>query len=365
MQTVSAVVVDKTAAGEITVSARSVPTREPGPGELLVRPEFVGVCGSDLELLDGNFELDYPVTYPVILGHEWSGTVLAVGAGVEDYAVGDLIVGHGSLGNNHWFGLTSDGAMAEAFTVPRSLCFHVPGNVGAQQAALAEPLACVIEGLHRIGGADPSHISVVFGCGTLGLAMIGLLHQLGCPVVAIDPSEQRRAIARNLGADLTLDPTTTEPREEIVARLGAAADLVVEASGSPLAQASALDVTADRARVLYMGLTHGTAHNVALRQIQARDLRIQASSGAPPTAFASALRLMARTGLDLTPAVSTIFPFTACTDAITAARNPAGSGKVMLAPAVPGPADSAARRTAAAALDHAGTGQLTSSTGSD
>jgi threonine dehydrogenase-like Zn-dependent dehydrogenase len=354
MQTVSAVVVDKTAAGKIAVAARSVPAREPGPDELLVRPEFVGLCGSDLELLDGNFELDFPVTYPVILGHEWSGTVLAVGPGVEDYAVGDLIVGHGALGNNHWFGLTSNGAMAEAFTVPRTLCFHVPDNVGAQQAALAEPLACVIEGLHRIGGADPSHISVVFGCGTLGLAMISLLHQLGCPVVAIDPSEQRRTIARNLGADLTLDPTTTDPRTTIVGLLGGAADLVVEASGSPLAQASALDLTAERARVLYMGLTHGTAHNVALRQIQARDLQIQASTGAPPTAFASALRLMARTGLDLTPAVSTVYPFTACADAITAARNPAGSGKVMLAPAIPAPTGPAAPRTETPAHNHVG-----------
>lgn len=82
-----------------------------------------------------------------------------------------------------------------------------------------------------------------------------------------------------------------------------------------------------------MGLTHGTAQNVALRQIQARNLRIESSTGAPASAFRSALRLMGRIGLDLTPTVSTVYSFADCTDAIGAARNPAGSGKVMLTPA--------------------------------
>jgi L-iditol 2-dehydrogenase len=109
--TVTAVAVDKTRDGAITIATRRRPQRQPAPGELLVKPAFVGVCGSDLELLDGNFELDFPVTYPVVVGHEWSGTVIATGPGTQDYAFGDLIVGHGSLGNNHWFGLTADGAM--------------------------------------------------------------------------------------------------------------------------------------------------------------------------------------------------------------------------------------------------------------
>jgi L-iditol 2-dehydrogenase len=331
---VQAVVVSRDPGGEVKVGYERRPAPSPGPGDLLVRPEYVGVCGTDLELLGGHLDGDYPMTYPFVLGHEWSGTVVDTGAEVTGFTAGDLVIGHGDLGGNHWFGVTTDGALAEAFRVPAQQCFLVPPGVSAQRAATIEPLACVLAGLHSVGGADASHVAVVFGCGTLGLAMIGLLSSTGATVVAVDPSSRRRAIAEQVGADLTVDPEVAGGlRAQIDARCGVdGADLVVEASGAAAAQAAALEVTGLGARVLYMGLAHGTAREVSLRLIHSRQLRVSSSSGAPPSVWPLALRLAARTGLDLTPAVSDVYPFAEYGSALEAAAVPASSGKIMLRP---------------------------------
>jgi L-iditol 2-dehydrogenase len=217
--------------------------------------------------------------------------------------------------------------------VPSAMCFAVPEGVSAQRAAMVEPLACVLQGLQSAGGADASHTAVVFGCGTLGLAMIGLLVSTGATVVAIDPSEQRRTIADRLGATLSL-PAGDGPDllEQIRRELDVSgADLVVEASGNPAAQAASLEVTAVGARVLLMGLAHGNT-TAALRLVQARLLTVVTSVGAPAAIWEPTLRLMARTGMDLTPAVSDIFGFDRCHEALNAAGNPGTTGKVMLTP---------------------------------
>ncbi len=305
-----------------------------GPHDLLVAPHYVGVCGSDLELLSGHLDDDFSVSYPLVIGHEWSGVVVDKGSGVGDaFERGQLVVGHGSLGSNHWFGFTQDGAMADQFVVRSAMCFVVPVGVSPQRAAMVEPLACVLQGLHVVGGADASHTAVVFGCGTLGLAMVGLLATTGATVIAIDPSEKRRSTAGRLGATMTLPAAPGgELLEEIHARLGVhGADLVVEASGSPPAQAASLEVTAMGARVILMGISHGDT-TAALRLVQARLLSVVSSVGAPPDIWEPTLRLLARTDIDLTPAVSDVFGFDRCVEALAAAASPATSGKVMLTP---------------------------------
>jgi L-iditol 2-dehydrogenase len=331
--TVSAVMVRREPGGPVTVAMELRPAPVPGPADLIITPRFVGVCGSDLELVAGHSDDDFPIRYPLILGHEWSGVVAEVGSDVQGFAVGQLVVGHGSLGGNRWFGITQDGAMADRFRIPAAMCFAVPEGVSAQRAAMVEPLACVLQGLHAVGGADGSHTAVVFGCGTLGLAMVGLLVSTGATVVAVDPSAQRRTIAAQLGADLAL------PANDGAVLLGqirdelgvSGADVVVEASGNAAAQAASLEVTAVGARVLLMGLAHGST-TASLRLVQARLLRVSTSVGAPASIWQPALRLLARTGMDLTPAVSDVFGFDRCIAALQAARSPTTTGKVMLAP---------------------------------
>lgn len=331
---VSSVIVDRPGGGDVTVTYQERPAPASAPGHLVVEPQFVGVCGSDLELVAGHSDEDFPVVYPHILGHEWSGIVREIGADVTGFSPGELVVGHGSLGANRWFGVTHDGAMADRFAVPAAMCFAVPDGISAQRAAMVEPLACVLQGLHRVGGADASQTAVVLGCGTLGLAMIGLLASTGATVVAVDPSAQRRRIAEKVGATRTYD---AGPGDRLLQQIRNhldvdGADLVIEASGAAAAQAAALEVTAMSARVLLMGLASTVAERAPLRLIQARLLTVVASVGAPAGIWEPALRLMARTGLDLTPAVSDIFRFADCASALAAAAHPETTGKVMLRP---------------------------------
>lgn len=306
-----------------------------GPDELMIEPEFVGICGSDLELLAGHFDDKMPVNYPVVLGHEWAGRVVSRGEEVTGFAPGDLVIGHGVLGPQQWFGLTSArGAGADRFAVSASVCFRVPEGVSAQRAAMIEPTACAIEGVRRAGGIDAGHTAVVFGCGTLGLALIGVLSASGALVVAIDPSEHRRALALKIGANAAIAPRDAEGlRTDIHDAVGVdGVDFVAEASGNARAQAATFGVTNRSARILFMGLSHDAAQDVPLRFIHERDLRIFSSNGAPPEIWEPALRFVERTGLDLTPGVSHVFAFDDVQDAIDTARTPGAAGKVMLRP---------------------------------
>ena len=231
-------VVIRRSGDEVSWGLEVVPEPVCGAKDLLVAPSFVGMCGSDLELLAGHFDAKYPVTYPVVLG-----------------------------------------------------------------------------------------------CGTLGLSMIGVARACGATVVAVDPSSHRRTLAELLGATSTLDATAGEHLHECIRDMGLeGADLVVEASGSPMAQSAALGPTQWGSRVMYMGLGHASANEVPIWKIQALQLRVFSSSGAPKSIWNPTLRLLSQTGLDLTPAVSSVLEFGQFNEAVEAAKNPSNAGKVMLRP---------------------------------
>lgn len=190
-EAVGAVIVHNDDRG-LGVEYRPVPRPTPQPGTILVRPAVVGVCGSDLELLSGALDQQFKIRYPHILGHEWAGTVEQGGTRFQP---GDRVIGLGDLGGNQWFGVTTDGAMADVFAVPESLCLPVPANVGDRTAALIEPFACMLNAVQLIGGVDASHTVAVFGCGALGMSAVALARQAGAAVVALDPSPLRRDTA--------------------------------------------------------------------------------------------------------------------------------------------------------------------------
>lgn len=334
MSAIETVIVRRDGA-EVTFGVEQWPAPECAAGELLVTPEFVGVCGSDLELLSGHFDEKMRVDYPVVLGHEWSGRVVEVGAGVTGFAVGQLVIGHGVLGGGGWFGLTgARGAMADAFAVPAEVCLVVPDSVNAQRAAMIEPTACAVAGIRRSGGVDPGDTAVVFGCGTLGLALVGVLAAAGATVVAVDPSERRRALATQVGAVAALPSGAGEAvRQAVFETVGSdGVEFVAEGSGNPRAQAATFALTNRASRILFMGLSSADAHDVPLRYIHERDLRIFSSNGAEPAIWAPTLRLVERSGLDLTPAISHVLGFREVATAIEAARSPETAGKVMLRP---------------------------------
>lgn len=313
------------------VRCEQVQVGVPEPGWVRVAPSYVGICGSDLDQLAGNVDPNFPVHYPYVLGHEWSGVVEAVSEGVH-LRPGDLVAGYA-----YRPGFRNRGAMAELFLAHAQMCFPIPAGVTARRAALLEPLACVLQGLRSIGGTDGGDQVVVLGCGALGLAMVGLAASTGARVMAVDRSGVRLDLAQRMGASTLLNTQDCTDVTDLTTAIldgitGRGADLVVECSGAPMLQAGSVAIAATGGRVLFLGLAHAAAPQVPLFQIQRRGLRLQASTAAEEAAWLAAIRLLESTNLDLTPIISDVFSFQECTAAVAAARDPGAHAKVMLQP---------------------------------
>jgi (R,R)-butanediol dehydrogenase/meso-butanediol dehydrogenase/diacetyl reductase len=215
-------------AGDLRIEEVSIP--DPGPGELLLAVETVGICGTDAsEYSHGpmQFPIDrrHPVTGhlgPLIPGHEFSGTVARLGPGVVGFSEGELVASAGSTGCGscgfcesgrpsrclrYWaVGLHANGALAEYCTVPAAACLSV-GSVGltADQAALAQPMSIAVHALHR-GGIEGGEDVVVIGAGGIGVFVTYALASAGCKVTAVDLDRGRLDIASALGGTETLVP---------------------------------------------------------------------------------------------------------------------------------------------------------------
>jgi NADPH2:quinone reductase len=214
--------------------------RDPAPAddEVAVAVELCGICGTDIHVLDG----DYPaVRYPVVPGHEFSGTVAGLGRRVRGLSVGDHVAvdpmvfcggcvqcrrGATNLClNGGGLGTTSDGALAELVAVKASQCERVPPGIPGAWAPLIEPLSCVVHAMDRIGPVLGERVLVV-GAGAAGLLLIGTLAAAGAVVDVLERNSDRRALApafRAASVACSVD-------ELELAATGW--DLVVDASGS-------------------------------------------------------------------------------------------------------------------------------------
>ncbi|WP_399089162.1 zinc-dependent alcohol dehydrogenase family protein [Streptomyces sp. BBFR2] len=207
-----AVVVEKP--GTHTLTTVADPT--PGPGEVVVAPAAVGICGTDVHIVEGEFA---PTPYPIIPGHEFTGEVVALGEGVAGLPTGTQVavdpslfcgachfcaIGRGNL-CERWgaIGDTVDGAMAEYVTVPAANCHRLPENVDTVQGTLIEPLSCAVRGFDVLPRRLGDHY-LIYGAGTMGLLMLQLARAAGAASLSVvDVNEDRLAVAARLGADAT------------------------------------------------------------------------------------------------------------------------------------------------------------------
>lgn len=246
-------------------------TPTPGPGEVVLRVETVGICASDLKCYmgaplfwgaDGRSGYCQP---PVIPGHEFAGRVVALGEGAaEKYglALGDLAVSEQIVpcwecrfcrrgqywmcpnGDVYGFRQRAFGAMAEYVRLPAgAINYLVPEGISAQHAAFVEPLACSIHAVQR-GEIQLGDVVVIAGAGPLGLGMVAAARLKGPRLlIAVDLNDARLSIARSCGADLTLNPRTTDVVDEVLKLTGGyGCDVYIEATGHPAAVQQGLDM---------------------------------------------------------------------------------------------------------------------------
>jgi (R,R)-butanediol dehydrogenase/meso-butanediol dehydrogenase/diacetyl reductase len=236
--------------GDIGVEDRAVP--EPGPGEVLVEVSFCGICGSDLHIMIEGWGKPGSTG-----GHEYTGIVAAVGAGVSEWAPGDVVVcgpsprcgecrrcreGKPSQCERRAAPVDTNtgGAFAGyALTDAHSL-LRLPQGLSPRVAALAEPLAVALHGITR-SGIVAGDTSMVFGAGPIGALTIAALVAKGMgPVVVVEPGERRQRLALDLGAAEVLDPTELETYRpwEPERQSPHAVDVVFECSGKKAAMES-------------------------------------------------------------------------------------------------------------------------------
>jgi len=293
--------------------------------EVLVAARSVGVCHSDIDLLEGRYII--PFEYPIIPGHEWSGEVVAVGSRVRDFTPGDRVVGECVIGEDH-FGFSISGAAAEFFVAKPEWLHKLPASVSYTNGALVEPFSVAFYALMRVGNVNASDTLVVLGAGPIGLAVTAAASALGAVTIVVEPSAERRDAALRLGARHAVHP------DDIVEFLseqtgGRGADVVVEASGRPAVMAQALELAAFRGRVAYIGIDVGREAPAKLGLIQSKELKITGSVGSPGV-WPETLRFLAHTGIDLSPLVTQRFGADDALDALEAAHHPATTIKAHI-----------------------------------
>lgn len=261
-------------------STREIGRPTPSAGEVLIRTRASGVCHTDIDILHGRYGSS---TFPLVPGHEYAGTVEALGEGVDDLAVGDRVVVDPNLSCGHCraclrglgnlcaslgaYGVTVNGGFAE-FGVVRRSSVHPIGELPFDVAALAEPLGCVLNGI-EVSGIDGMRDALVFGCGPIGLLMGLALHARGLEDVAVvDLAEGRLAFAESLG----LTPLAAGSDE--LAKYRRARDLVVDATGVTTVVEGLVGYTADGGTALVFGVGKPEAqislspHEIFRRQIR-------------------------------------------------------------------------------------------------
>jgi 2-desacetyl-2-hydroxyethyl bacteriochlorophyllide A dehydrogenase len=193
------------------IAIEEVPDPTPGPTDVVVRPAAVGICGTDLHIMDGEFA----PAFPIVPGHEFAGEIVAVGSSVTGYAVGDQVAVDPSLycgycyyckrarGNQceNWgaIGVTVAGGAAEYVAAPMANLFALPEQLAARDAALIEPLSCAVRGFDVLPRAMATSY-LIYGSGTMGLMMLELAKRAGAESVSVvDLNPGRLETAERLG----------------------------------------------------------------------------------------------------------------------------------------------------------------------
>ncbi len=249
------------------------PTPEIRPDEVLVEVKRAGICGTDLHIYKWDEWSEARVKPPLVLGHEFAGVVAAVGALVSRINVGDVVSAEGHItcgvcehcreGEAHVcrettiIGIDRDGAFANYVAVPASNVIRVPKGIPIEHAAVFDPLG---NAFHTVLTAEiPGRTVAIVGCGPIGLFAVGIAKAAGASrVIAIEVKEQRLAMAREMGADVTLNPIQDDV-ESAVRELtrGYGADVVCEMSGHPDAIRQAFKICRNAGRIQALGLPQG------------------------------------------------------------------------------------------------------------
>ena len=308
------------------VAVQEVPEPQMGPDQVLVEVGAVGVCGSDIHLWHEN--QSWAIQCPVILGHEWAGTIVDVGQNVGGWAPGDRVAvetaafvcgqcrycltgAYHMCPHRQGYGNLIDGAMTRYVAVRPQILHRIPPNVPFTYAALTEPACVATQALTVNARVKPGDTVVIQGAGTIGAMALQLARISGAGtliVLGTDVDAHRLEVAAELGAHYTLNVQ----REDAAALLrslgdGFGADVVVDCTGVSAALKQALDLVRPLGTVVKIGWGPQPL-NFSLDPLVAKAATLQGSFSHTYGTWERVLQLMASGQLNLDPMIGGIYP---------------------------------------------------------
>lgn len=283
-------VVYLTEPGKMEIVEEPVP--EAGRGQVLVRIEYNGICGSDVHFFKDGRVGDCVLTDKFVLGHEVSGTVVELGEGVENLNVGDRVAlepgyacGKCEFCKSGRYNLCPDvkffaappvrGALQEYVAHPADMCFKLPDNVSTMEGALVEPLAV---GLHAtgLGNVGLGQSVVILGAGCIGLVTLLSARARGASkIIVADLYEKRLEYAREMGADVTINAQTEDVSGRIREILKEGPDVVLETAGSPATIAQTAHIAKRGGTIVLVGMSAQSEISYNFFQIMEKEATVK------------------------------------------------------------------------------------------
>lgn len=344
-----------------SLEVKEIPDPTPGPKDVVLKVKACGVCGSDVHFYETDSEgyMLYPglTKFPCVIGHEFSGEVVAVGREVKDLKIGDMVTAEEMIWcgecvpcrngypnqclNLEEIGFTINGAFADYIVIGAKYCWKIDEiaerygdrEKAFEAGALVEPTSVAYNGMFvRAEGFKPGGYVVVFGAGPIGLASIALAKASGASkIIAFEISNKRRELAKLVGAEYVYNPTEVNPVEVILdVTKGVGADMLVESAGAPTKTIPAMEKTlAIGGKIVQIGRAAERVP-VYLEYFQTHAGQIFGAQGhSGYGTFQNVIRLMASGRIDMTQIITSKFSLS---DAVSAIKKTSQreDGKVMV-----------------------------------
>ncbi|MFI3174554.1 MAG: zinc-binding dehydrogenase [Bacillota bacterium] len=299
----------KKLAGEDFMEYVDLPEPEAVGDLVKIKVAYSGICGTDLHAFKGSYLSTKP---PVVLGHEFSGVVVAVGEQVAKVKVGDRVTSettyatcgtcpscltkdYNLCGNRQGLGTQINGSMAE-YLVSREESIHVlPDSVSMLDAALTEPLACGVHASIEKGNIQSGDIALVFGAGAIGLLLAQVAKAKGAKVIlaGLSNDAERFEIAKKFGVDYIVDQMKEDLSEVVKKETdGFGVDIAFECSGAIPAANKAFELTRRKGKVIQMGVFSKSHAELSTDYILHKEIEYIGSRSQKPTSWKIAIDLM-------------------------------------------------------------------------
>ena len=324
--------------GYANMEVRDVPKPTPKPDEVLICIKAVGICGTDLKIYDDKFGYNAPV----IVGHEFSGVIEAVGDRVCDWQVGERVVGEQHThacgicefcltGRRHLCtskkapGYGIDGAFAEYLCMPQSLLHRIPENVSYEEAALIEPMAVAFHAVFRRMKFEPEDFIVILGCGPIALLTLQMVKAEGASKVAMTGLNvdeiMRFGKAQKFGADYVINVEKEDLEQRILAVTnGKGTDIVIDLTGAKQAIVGGFSLLKKDGKFCALGMP-GENVPVPWQELVLKAITFYYSYSSDYKSWEGCLSLIENNKVCLEDFVTTIYPLVQWEQAFEAARS--------------------------------------------